>query len=373
MALTLAIGLATGATKLFGHAGNPGVSTDSARSAPALIHQGERIIVPEGSPLRGHLVVQPVEVRQVTRSLVLPAVVEADPAGTAKVLPALSGRIVELNVALGDHVEQGQVVAVINSGDLAQAYDDNDKARSALSLARKALERQRGLTEARAGAIKDVETAEDAYTQAEAEFRRTEARLNEIGALIDRAGKSRLLTMRAPMAGTVTDLEVAPGTFFNDPTQPLMTISELDTVWVTASVPEKDVSFIAKGQAVDVTLLAYPGKVFHGKVLFVNAVVEPDTRRTKVRIAFANPDGALKPNMFANATFMAPPTSQVVVPTSSLLMANDSTTVFVETAPWTFERREVETGYDVNKTVTVSKGLLPGERVIIAGGVLLND
>lgn len=370
--LALTCGVAAGAfDRLGGGASRADANTPAVEHT--LVRGGGRIFVPEGSPLRQRLVVHPVDVRPVTERLVLPAVVEADPARTAKVLPPLSGRIVELNVALGDRVRQGQVLAVIDSADLAQAFDDADKAHSALLLAKKALERQRALTQARAGALKDQEAAEDAHTEADAEYKRARARLKEIGAADEPRDGNRLLTVRAPSGGTVTDLEVARGTFFNDPTQPLMTISELGTVWVTANVPEKDIAFVKKGEDVDVTLLAYPGELRRGTVLFVSDVLEPDTRRAKVRIAFSNPDGALKPNMFATAIFMESERAQLVLPTSSLLMNNDSTTVFVEVAPWTFERRKIEIGYEADKTVSIVDGVASGDRVVVSGGVLLND
>jgi cobalt-zinc-cadmium efflux system membrane fusion protein len=91
-----------------------------------------------------------------------------------------------------------------------------------------------------------------------------------------------------------------------------------------------------------VTFPAYAGQTFSGKVLFISDVLEPDTRRTKVRIAFDNPNKAFKPGMFATAAFIAPRLSRLVVPTSALLMTNDTTSVFVEVADWAFERRNVE-------------------------------
>ena len=104
------------------------------------------------------------------------------------------------------------------------------------------------------------------------------------------------------MTGSVTTLAVAPGNMINDPTQPLMTIADLSTVWVTALVPEKDVAAVAKNQDAEVSLTAYPDRVLHGKVLFVSDVIDADSRRDKIRIAFANSDYALKPNMFATVT-----------------------------------------------------------------------
>jgi cobalt-zinc-cadmium efflux system membrane fusion protein len=334
---------------------------------------GNRITVPPDSLLRSQLVVADVTSKEVSRTLVLPAIVESDPARTVKVLPPVTGRVVELKVQLGERVVQGQELAVIDSGDLAQAYSDVEKAQSSVTLTKKALDRQLGLLKIGGGAIKEREQAESDYSQAVAEFDRAQTRLRSIGVSAEQIAKSRLLTMRAPGAGSVIDLQVAPGAFLNDVTAAAMTIANLDTIWVTANVPEKDISFVFTGQTVNVTFPAYPDKVFSGKVLFVSDVIEPDTRRNKVRIAFDNPDKAMKPNMFANATFVAPSVSQLIVPTSALLMTNDRTSVFVEVAEWAFERREVEVAYQEGATAAVKVGLQPGERIVVKGAVRLND
>jgi cobalt-zinc-cadmium efflux system membrane fusion protein len=166
---------------------------------------------------------------------------------------------------------------------------------------------------------------------------------------------------------------VAPGAFLNDATAAIMTIANLDSIWVTANVPEKDISFVSSDQPVKVTFPAYPGRISDGKVLFISDVLEPDTRRTKVRIAFDNHDKRLKPGMFANASFNAPMISRLVVPTSALLMSNDRTSIFVEVEAWTFERRDVETEYEEGTTAVIKTNLKPGERVVVRGGVVLND
>jgi cobalt-zinc-cadmium efflux system membrane fusion protein len=152
-----------------------------------------------------------------------------------------------------------------------------------------------------------------------------------------------------------------------------MTIADLSTVWVTAQVPENQSAQVAKDQDADVTLEAYPGKILHGKVLFVSDVIEPDSRRDKIRIPFPNADHLLKPNMFATVTLLGEKQSHVVLPTGALLMNNDRTSVFVETAPWTFERRVVEPQLEEGQTVTIRSGLNGGEKVVVKGGILLND
>ena len=340
---------------------------------PALVHQGDKFIIPQGSVLRTDLVIKQVIEKNSPHTVLMPAAVEADPARTVNILPPVSGRVVKLMVRLGDHVLKGQPLAVINSGDLAQAYADDDKARDALQHAESTLKRVSGLREAGAGALKDLEQAESDYAQAKAEFNRAEARLKGIGVSSSPKDGSRLLTITAPMTGSVTALTTAAGAFANDTTAALMTIANLESVWVTANVPEADIASIAKGESVDVSFSAYTGQLFHGRVAFVSQVEEPDTHRSKVRIAFANPDGKFKPNMFATASFNVPQKAAVFVPNSALLMDNDSTTVFVEVAPWTFVRRTVLPGYSEGEDSRIDQGLNPGDRVIVRGGVLLND
>jgi len=341
--------------------------------SPMLIREGARISVPEGSPLRGKLVVGAVEEREIQRKLVLPSVVEADPARTVKVLPPVAGRVIDLKVQLGERVVQGQELAVIDSGDLALAYADIEKAKSVRTLTKSALDRQLSLEKAGGTAIKDREQAQSDYNQAIAELDRAETRLRAIGVPADQKEQSRLLSLKAPVSGSVIDLQVARGAFLNDPTAAIMTIANLGTVWVTANVPERDTALVVKGQDVDVVLAAYPGEVFAGKVLFISDVLDPDTRRTKVRIAFENPDIMLKPNMFANATFLAPKQMVPVVPTSALVLKNETDQVFVEVAPWTFEARPIEVSFQQGDQAVVEGGLKAGEQVVVKGGVLLND
>jgi cobalt-zinc-cadmium efflux system membrane fusion protein len=335
--------------------------------------QGNKILVPEGSPLRSRLTVAPASADSVSLRLTLPGMVESDPARTALVLPQLGGRIHELKVRLGDRVTKGQVLAVLDSADLAQAYDDYDKATDAYQLTQKNLGRQQEQAKIGVASDRDLDQAKSDNTQAEAEYTRARARLEILNAFPDSRGPSRRLTVRAPVSGSITTLSVTPGSAINDATQPLMTIADLSTVWVTAMVPEKDVGGVVKGQDADIILVAYPDRPLHGKVLFVGDVIEPDSRRNKIRIAFTNTDYALKPNMFATVTLIGPSQSHVVLPSSSLLMNNDRTTVFVATAPWTFERRTVEPQLGDGPSVAIRSGVSPGEQVVVKGGILLND
>ena len=340
---------------------------------PGLVHKGGQIFVPEKSPLRQRLTVLAAPAESKGILIRAPGTVESDPARTVTVLPPGAGRVREIKVALGDHVQRGQALVTIDSPDLAQAYADNDKAASAARLAAKNLGYQEAQFKIGAAAQKDLEQARSDNQQAVAEYTRTREHLRAIGAPAEARGDARLMTVRAPVAGSVTALSVAHGATINDDTQPLMTIADLSVVWVTALVAETDVANVARGQEAQVSVDAYPGKTLRGKVLFVSDVIEPDSRRDKTRIAFENPDGLLKPNMFATVTLHGPTLQRVVLPSSALLMNNDRTSVFVATAPWTFERRTVEPLLEESSQVAIASGVQPGEQVVVKGGILLND
>ncbi len=375
LALALIAGvIGTGAYRL--HIG-PFARSEAAPAAlekiQPLIRTGQRIIVPGRSPVRTKLAIQPVAERDIQRRLVLPAVVEADPAHLIKVLPPVAGRATQLKVQLGERVKAGQPLVVIDSPDLATAYADYDRAKVQMSLALKNRNRQRVLGKEGWTAEKDLQQVESDYLAAQVELQRARARLKKIGVDADTTNKSHTVTVAAPMAGSVISLDVAPGAYWNDVTASLMTIADLSTVWVTASVPEKDTSLVSKGQSVDVVFDAYPGEVFKGHVLFVSDVLDPDTRRIKVRIAFANPDTRLKPGMFANVSFYAPVRRVSVVPTSALLVKDDANQVLVEVKPWTFEARTVDIDFQQGDQVVLKSGLKAGDRVVVKGGVLLGD
>jgi len=344
-----------------------------APESPALVRQGKRIFIPESSPLRQRLEIAPAPTQLVSGAVTAPGIVESDPARTVAVLAPGGGRVQALKVALGDRVQRGQVLAIIDSPDLAQAYADHDKAASSARLAAVNLKRTQEQFNIGAAAQRDLDQSRTDNDQAAAEYARTRVRLRAMGAAEEARGTGRLLTVHAPLAGSVITLSTAPGATINDITQPILSVADLSTVWVTAQVAEKDLAVLAPGEDAEVKLAAYPQKTLHGKVLFVSDVIEADSRRNRARIAFANPDYALKPNMFATVTLHGPAATHVVLPSSALLMNNDRTSVFVLTAPWTFERRTVEPWLEESTQVTIASGVQPGEQIVIRGGILLND
>src|SRR5262245_2469756 len=172
-------------------------------STAHFIREAERITIPEGSPLRDKLVIEPVTEQEIERTLVLPAVVEPDPARLVKVLPPLAGRVVQLKVQMGERVTTGQPLVVVDSSDLGTAYADYDRAKVLLELARKNRDRFRDLAKIGGAAIKEQQQAETDYVTAEVELQRADARLKQIGVEAETTSKSQMVTVTAPIAGKI--------------------------------------------------------------------------------------------------------------------------------------------------------------------------
>lgn len=332
---------------------------------------GNLILIPDQSCLRSRLLFETAHVETVESRLSAPAVVEADPQRFARVFPPVAGRLVKLHVQLGDRVERGQLLASLNSPDFFAAQNDYLKAKNAVQLTSRALKRQQELQEKKIAAQKDVEQATSDYQSAKSDLESATGKLLALGFNPDADKPGQPLQVASPLAGRVVDMASAHGEFRNDATAPLMTVADLSTVWLTASVQEKDLRHLRAGQQIQASLVAYPGEVFTGEVLFIGDLIDPDLRTIKVRIAFANPDGRLKPGMFATVTFLGFPESRVSVPNAAIVQIGSAAFVFEQTKPWTLQPREVSLGAQVGERTVIAKGLESGATILAREGVLL--
>ena len=342
-----------------------------AGDGTAIVHDGSRVTVPPSNPLSSRLQVETAELTTVQRQVAAPASVEADPARYARILPPVSGHVLQLFVHAGDSVKTGQELLSIDAPDFVGAQADYSRARSVLSQAERALTRQQDLAAHGIVGQKDIDQATADRDSALSDFNRAKDRLRLLGMDPDNTKLGAPLIVRSPLSGKVLEVTTASGEFRNDPNAPLMTVADLSTVWVTANVQEKDIHYVHKGDAALATFAAYPSETFRGKVLFVADVLDPDTRTAKVRVAFDNEDGRLRPAMFATVILKTWDTKELTVPTSALVMEGDHTTVFVEVAKSTFEQRRVQTGEQEGEKTIIKSGLQASERVLAREGALL--
>jgi cobalt-zinc-cadmium efflux system membrane fusion protein len=346
-----------------------GQSKQSAPAPDMYERQGNRVLVPKGSPLRDRIKVEPATEQLIQSQLLAPASVESDPARLAKISPPLSGRVEKLFVHLGDRVEKGQPLLILNAPDLAQAQADFVKAQSGLAQSQKTYARQKDLHEHGIGAQRDLEQAETDRTVAQSELGRAKKRLEQLGVSTD--APVGPLVVRSPITGRVVDLAVTGGEFKNDMNAVLMTVADLSTVWLTASVQEKDLRRVKVGDEATAVFSAYPDEHFVGKVFSVADLLDLDTRSVKVRVAIDNPDGRFKPGMFATVRFAGTSTPRVVVPTTALVQRGDESFAFVEVGDFVFEPRRVATGPQQGGVTVITEGLDAGTRVVTSEALVL--
>jgi membrane fusion protein, heavy metal efflux system len=330
-----------------------------------------QVVIPEGSPLRSALLFDTARTVALSDVVTATASVETVPELTVRVFPPMAGRVVALHGQLGDEVHRGDPLITLDSPDFTSAQADLAHAVTAYRQAKNNLAREHDLATYGIAAQRDVEQAETDFSQAEGDLHRAVAHLTLLGIDTATALTDQALVMRSPITGRITDLSVGVGEFHNDPTVPVMTIADLATVWLTANVSEKDIHVVHVGDRAAAVLAAYPSDTLHGVVAQVGAVVDTATRMTKVRITLRNPGERFKPGMYATITFSGRPVPTVVVPATSLLQVRDSNFVYVETKPWTLERRLVVLGRLVDGHAVVREGLASGQRVVSHQVVLL--
>jgi membrane fusion protein, heavy metal efflux system len=296
---------------------------------------------------------------------------QADQDRYAEVGAPVTARVVRLLAAPGQRVRAGQLLAEGQSTELARARAEHDAAQARVTLARSALERKRALAD-RIVPRREVQEAEADLSAALADLRSATATLQALGAAATRGGDASRLPLVAPIAGTVIERNIVLGQMI-DPAHVAFRIGDLTSLWLVAHVFERDAVRVAIGTPARVTLAAYPGQAFTGRVTYIGRQVEAESRTIPVRVELANPQQALRPGMSASAWLQVSTAGEnvVTVPVASLQRVRDQWVVFVPKSARTFEIRNVGRGRDLQGEVEVLTGLQPGETVVVDGAFLL--
>ncbi|PJD92400.1 MAG: efflux transporter periplasmic adaptor subunit [Legionella sp.] len=339
---------------------------------PPIIYKGARLIIPEQSPLRSVITLEAVQPHSVVSDLTLPSVVQALPSHILAALPPLTGQITTLPKKVGDQVQVGEILYTMTAPDLAEALSDRASTQAAYTLAQQILKRQSQLTHLDIGSMRDLQEAERANAQANADLQRALARLEALHVSEADQDTHGHLVVRSPISGVVTAVNAGLGTYWSDLTSPILTVENLSQVQIIASAQENDVSNIFLGQAVEITIDG-DGRKYQATVSFITPVLDPDTRTTAIGIILDNSDQHLKPNMFAKTILKSKPRDLVLLPLTAVIQRGFDTVIFVEVAPWQFESRLVKVGPQIKNKIEIKSGLAKHEKVVLTGGIILND
>jgi cobalt-zinc-cadmium efflux system membrane fusion protein len=352
---------------------------NQARQAapPPAAPKDASLVVPEAT-VAAQLGVEAVAVRPVVHELRVPGRVELDERRVARIGANATGRITEIRVNRGQAVRAGEVLADVYSNELGAAQFALLKARSQAELLEREAARAQQLYDADVIGLAELQRRENQLNIARAEVRSatnqlkvlgmTDAEINEVLATGEIHSK---FSVQSTITGIVVDRKVTGGQVVQ-PSELLFTVADLTSVWVVAEVPEQQSSGVAVGQSVQIDVPALGGKRLSTTLIYVDSIVNPETRTVVARAQLDNRRGLLKPAMLATLIIESPPVEALVVRGEAVVNENGADHVFVESGKG-FRLTPVVLGEERDGARVVQSGLKPGQRVVVKGAFHLNS
>jgi cobalt-zinc-cadmium efflux system membrane fusion protein len=300
-----------------------------------------------------------------------------------QVFTPYQGKIVGLFAKIGDEVKKGQTLFTIDSPDLLAADSNLIAASGVLQLTTRNLTRLRALYESRAVSQKDLEQAISDQQTAEGNLRaaRDAVRIfgktdSEVDKIVSERMADPTLVVPSPISGRVTARNAAPGLLVQPGNAPSpYTVADISTMWMLANVAESDSPAFSVGQEVKVTVMAYPARIFEGRISTIASTVDPTTHRVLVRSEIDDPKHELRSGMFANFVIRTgDPVRSIAVPLDGVVREGDGTmTVWVTADRRRFTKRTVKTGLQREGYYQIVEGLQAGELVATEGALFLSN
>jgi cobalt-zinc-cadmium efflux system membrane fusion protein len=316
------------------------------------------------------------EIRELLR---IPGSIQVDEQRMAKIGAPVTGRITEISAMLGQLVKQGQVLATVNSTELAQNQLAYIKALQQINLQSKAVDRAKVLLEADVISAAELQRREAELSGAKADLVAARNQLLVLGmsnASITKLSHSAQMDtfshVTARLAGIVISRKINVGQVVQ-PADELFVVADLSRVMAVAEVPEHQIDLIELGQEVDIEVPALNDKPIKGKLIYVADVVNPQTRTVTVRSEIKNFNHEIKPEMLVSMLVQSKPVSHLSVPVRAVVRENDKNYVFVKIASNKYRLREVAIGDDYQGMVAIENGLDSGETIVSEGAFHLNN
>lgn len=287
-----------------------------------------------------------------------------------KVYPFSSGQVTEVKVSLGDKVSAGQVLAVIRSADIAGNYSDLKSSNADVAIAKRQMDNAKLLLDKGISSEKEYEEAKENYQKALAANQKITDALHINGG--GNTTATGVFTIKAPISGYIVEKKANAGSYIRqDNSDNLFTISDLKDVWVWANVFESDITKIKEGYTAVVKTLAYPDKVFKGKIDKISEVLSPDNKVMRVRINLPNDGLLLKPEMFTNVIVENTEQSKAIsIPSDAMVFDDGKNYVVIYKGKCDLHLAEVTVQKIENNLAYISSGLNAGDIIISKNQVL---
>ena len=313
--------------------------------------------------------IQKLELQEKADQIVVTATIQANQDRLAHVAPRVPGRIVKVNASLGDRVKPGQALATLDSIELGEARSSYLQAASEAAVVQAGFDRAKRLQTENIIPEKDYLRARAEHEKARAALRAAGDKLRMMGVSPEKLSGS-VFPLTAPFSGTVIEKKAVLGELAQ-PDASLFTVADLSTLWIESDLFEKDLGKVKVGAQAAVTVSAYPGEMFKGRLTYISSTMDRETRTVKARVEVPNPDGRLKPEMFATVAIgTGGSVKALLVPEGAVLLLQGQPTVFVAESGG-FEPRAVEVGERVQGYAVLKSGVVAGESVVVSGAYAL--
>ncbi len=313
--------------------------------------------------------VKTVAVRQGSLSdqVNVPGRIVADADRMAQIVPKVSGVVIEAKKNLGDTVKKGEVLALIESREMAEAAAEYQAAQRSAELARTTHNREKSLWEKKVTAEQDYLTAKNDWQEAQIRLDLAKQKMQTLGGTSEKGKPSRYHELQSPLDGLVVEREITLGEFV-DTSHKAFAVADLSVLWVETSIAPDDLSKVKEGQS---AVVSGAGKEGEGKLIFVSPVINPDTRSAKAIIELDNSEGTWRSGDYANASIATGAQGEgLIVPQQAVQSIEGKSVVFVKSEKG-FEKREVTVGKKSGEHIEVASGLVPGEEVAVGNTFVL--
>jgi cobalt-zinc-cadmium efflux system membrane fusion protein len=345
------------------HAEHAGEKKESGHS--------EDLVLTTEETERAGVKVEVLKPQRIGDTVVVTATIQPDADRLAHVAPRIEGRITSAPARLGDRVRAGQALAVLDSVEVGETHAAWVQAQSELRIAEADFKRAESLSAEEIIARKDFLRAQSDRDKAAAALRAAADKLRLLGGNGTAGGSVSGFAVTAPFAGTVIEKKATLGEL-GRPGESLFTIADLSRVWIQADLPEAALAKVHLGANAKVSVPAYPGQTFAGRVDHLGAVLSKESRTVAARIVVPNADGRLKPEMFATATIEVAGDKRELLslPDAAIVLMQGQPTVFVY-EQGAYEMRPIEPGERSGGRTLIKNGLKAGEQVVTAGAYAL--
>jgi cobalt-zinc-cadmium efflux system membrane fusion protein len=314
------------------------------------------------------LKIDTVGISQLVNAVTLTGKVGTNDDNVVPVYSLVSGIVSDIKVLLGDYVSAGQTLAVVRSQEMAQYSSDLLNAETNLTIAQKNLEKTSDMFKSGLASVPDTLAAAVQLQQAKAELDRVNRVLK-----INGGNSNGEFVVRAPIGGFIVQKGATNNmTIRGDNSTSLFTISDLKNVWIQANVYESNISLIHQGENVDVSTIAYPGKIFKGKIDKVMNVLDPASKVMKVRVVLPNADYLLKPEMYASITVTEKENKECLsVPSSAIIFDHSQNYVLLYHSKSDVKITPIQVISAVGNKTYISSGVTEGDKVVSSQAILI--